>query len=73
MLPKMSNLLVSSIHDQNEQQQPKWVAIITKSKKQQQLKWERKNCIWSIQQNWRAQSIGTSKLKCIKKNNFFQE
>jgi hypothetical protein len=40
---KMSNLQVSSIHDQNEQQQQqKWLTIITKLEKQQQLKWKRK-------------------------------
>jgi hypothetical protein len=63
----MSNLQVHSIHDQNEQQQPKWVAIIIELKKQQQLKWKRKKCIWSLQQNLKAQSNGTSKLKWIKK------
>lgn len=49
---------------------PKWVAIITKLKKKQQLKWKTKRIIWSIQQNWRAQNNGTSKLKCIKKKQF---
>lgn len=70
---KMNNLQVSSIHDQNEQQQqqqPKSVAIIIELKKQQQLKWKRKKCIWNIQQNWKAQSNETSKLKCINKKQF---
>ncbi len=69
----MNNLQVSSIHDQNEQQQqqqPKSVAIIIELKKQQQLKWKRKKCIWNIQQNWKAQSNETSKLKCINKKQF---